>query len=46
MAIKAEINKHKELKTWDLEAVRSLEDWMSDARYTEVVVGRVFVIPV
>ncbi|CAK0824602.1 unnamed protein product, partial [Prorocentrum cordatum] len=43
-AIEAELEGHRNRGTWDMSKVRSLSDWMADGSYSDVVVGRVFVI--
>ena len=43
-AVAKEVAFHAELGTWDLSRVRELSEWMLDDAYSEVLVGRVFVI--
>ena len=43
-AVAKEVAFHSELGTWDLSRVRELSEWMLDDAYSEVLVGRVFVI--
>ena len=39
-----EVASHAERGTWDLSPVRELSEWMRDDAYSEVLVGRVFMI--
>ena len=43
-AVAKEVASHAERGTWDLSLVRELSEWMRDDPYSEVLVGRVFVI--
>ena len=43
-AVAKEVASHAERGTWDLSRVRELSEWMTDDAYSEVLVGRVFVI--
>ena len=43
-AVAKEVAYHVERDTWDLLRVRELSEWMRDDAYSEVLVGRVFVI--
>ena len=43
-AVAKEVASHAERGTWDLSRVRELSEWMRDDAYSEVLVGRVFVI--
>ena len=43
-AVAKEVASHAERATWDLSRVRELPEWMRDDAYSEVLVGRVFVI--
>ena len=43
-AVAKEIASHSERGTWDLPCVRGLPEWRKDESFTEVLVGRVFVI--
>ena len=43
-AIDSELQGHQKRGTWDVKRVRELKDWMEDPTFTEVLVGRVFVI--
>ena len=43
-AVAQEVGYHVERGTWDLVRVRELSEWMRDDAYSEVLVGRVFVI--
>ena len=43
-AVANEVASHAERGTWDLSRVRGMSEWMKDDAYSEVLVGRVFVI--
>ena len=43
-AVAKEVASHAERGTWDLSRVRELSEWMRDDAYSEVLVGRVFMI--
>ena len=43
-AVAKEVASHAERGTWDLSLVRELSEWMRDDAYSEVLVGRVFMI--
>ena len=43
-AVAKEVASHAECGTWDLSRVRELWEWMRDDAYSEVLIGRVFVI--
>jgi len=43
-AVKAEVDSHTNRGTWDISKVKEVAEWMRDERYTEVLIGRAFVI--
>ena len=43
-AVAKEVASHAECSTWDFSRVHELSEWMRDDAYSEVLVGRVFVI--
>ena len=43
-AVAKEVAFHAERGTWDLWRVRESSEWMRDDAFSEVIVGRVFVI--
>ena len=43
-AVKAEVDSHAKRGTWDIQKVREVSEWMKDPYFTEVLVGRAFVI--